>query len=73
MYPLSINAGESITIDYTQSLSVTNTITCKSTIGNISIDTDKKQLYFSSESKGMAVITLSGNSSLTSNFCITVR
>lgn len=72
-YPLSIKAGESVTIDYTQSLSVTNSITCKSTLGTISIDTGKKQLYFSSESKGPAIISLSGNTSLICNFCITVR
>lgn len=63
-YPFSINAGENITIDYTQNLSVTNSITCKSTIGNINIDTANRQFYFSSEEKGVAIITLSGNTSL---------
>ena len=72
-YPLSVNAGESITINYTQDKSFSNDIRCESTIGNVSIDVSKKQLYFSSEEKGIAIITLAGNTSLMSKFCITVR
>lgn len=68
-----MNAGESITINYTQDKSFSNDIRCESTIGNVSIDVSKKQLYFSSEEKGIAIITLAGNTSLMSKFCITVR
>lgn len=72
-YPLSVNVGESITIDYTQDKSFSNDIRCESTIGNVSIDVSKKQLSFSSEEKGIAIITLAGNTSLMSKFCITIR
>jgi hypothetical protein len=71
-YPLSANVGEKITINYKENLSVYK-FDCKSTIGSIEVDSNKKQLYFSPDNKGIAIITLSGNTSLECKFCITVR